>query len=262
MEARIIANMKCRPETTTPAIADQYTPSPADDLWAKLEEVQVDRPRSRRSRILTWSRSDPAHISFDVLRTKVLRSLRQNKWTTVAITSPEPGCGKSVVAANLAFSLANIRNRRTVLMDLDLRRPHISNLLGQEIVRPTYAFLEGMGAMESAFVRYGDNLAVSASRSGVRFPSELLQSELFRTALVEVRNRLQPDVLLLDLPPVLGSDDVLALLPNVDCTLLVVGAGLTTVAQVRRCEQELANQTNLLGMVLNKCKHVDTSGYY
>ena len=80
--------------------------------------------------------------------------------------------------------------------------------------------------------------------------------------MMEIRNELQPDVILLDLPPVLGSDDVLALLPSIDCTLLVVGAGVTTIAQVRRCEQELAGETNLLGIVLNKCRHGETSGYY
>jgi Mrp family chromosome partitioning ATPase len=211
---------------------------------------------------VTFARSDPAHASFDVLRTKVMRSLGLNSWRTVAITSPEPGCGKSVVAVNLAFSIANLRSRRVVLLDLDLRRPQVSAMLGATMSRPTANLLQGNCPIEKAFVRYGDNLAVSASRSAVNLSAELLQSESARVVLRDILDRLNPDVVLLDLPPVLGSDDVLAFLPNVDCTLLVVGAGLTTIAQLRRCEQELAGETALLGMVLNKCEHEQRQGYY
>src|SRR6185369_15966260 len=96
-------------------------PSATDALWASLERVEFNRRRARRDRIVTFGRSDPAHASFDILRTKVLRSLRLNNWTTVAITSPEPGCGKSLVAVNLAFIMANVQNCRVVLLDLDLR---------------------------------------------------------------------------------------------------------------------------------------------
>jgi MinD-like ATPase involved in chromosome partitioning or flagellar assembly len=165
---------------------------------------------------------------------------------------------------NLAFSLANLSNYRVALVDLDFRRPQISTILGMgpDAARPTAAFLQGHRPIEAAFVRYGNNLAVSAGTSGVKFSAELLQSQAARAAMVQIRERLNPGIILVDMPPVLGSDDVLAFLPNVDCTLLVVGAGLTSIAQVRRCEKELANETNLLGMVLNKCRYGQSSGYY
>jgi protein-tyrosine kinase len=262
MEAGI-AKLKLQP-ALIPATggATQSSATPVDELWAALRRAELDRRRARRGRIVTFARSSPEHASFDVLRTKLLRSLRLNNWTTVAITSPEPGCGKSVVALNLAFSMANLQNCRVVLLDLDFRRPQVSAILDPHMARPTAAFLGGKTPVESAFVRYGSNLAVSAGRNGISFPAELLQSDSARAAMIEIRERLCPDVVLLDLPPILGSDDVLAFLPNVDCTLLVVGAGLTTAAQVRRCEQELANETNLLGMVLNKCQYGQSSGYY
>lgn len=262
MEPRL-AKLKLQPAAIT-VTGGTVEPSPtlSDGLWANLERAEIDERRARRGRIVTLTRRDPAHASFDILRTKVLRSLRFNNWTTVAITSPEPACGKSVVAANLAFSMANLQNCRVVLMDLDFRRPQLSAILGSEMSCPTAAFLEGKRTIEEAFVCYGDNLAVSAGRIGFDSPAELLQSRSAQAALMEVRQRLNPDVILLDLPPVLGGDDVLALLPSVDCTLLVIAAGLTTIAQVHRCEQELASETKLLGMVLNKCRHGESSGYY
>jgi protein-tyrosine kinase len=244
-----------------PAVDVSAQPS-VDALWASLSPAELDTRRARRGRVVTLDRSDPAHTSFDVLRTKVLRSLRFNSWTAVAITSPEPGCGKSVVALNLAFSLANLQSCRVVLVDLDFRRPQISAILGPEMARPTAAFLAGSSPIEDAFVRYGDNLAVTACGAGIDFSAELLQSTATRRAMMHIREQLNPTVILLDLPPLLAGDDVLAFLPNADCTLLVVGAGLTTIAQVRRCEQELAGETNMLGMVLNKCRHGQSNGYY
>jgi protein-tyrosine kinase len=263
MEPGLVKKLKLQPPRS-PAVDEVPGPSAAsaDQLWAAIERAEVDPRRARRNRIVTFARNEPEHASFDVLRTKLLRSLKLNNWTAVAITSPEPGCGKSVVAVNLAFSMANVKNCRVVLLDLDFRRPRIGAMLGLNTARPTAAFLDGKNSIERSFVRYGDNLAVSAGSDGVHLPAELLQSQPARAAMIEVRKRLSPDVILLDLPPVLGSDDVLAFLPNVDCALLVVGAGTTSITQVRRSERELSRDTNLLGMVLNKCRHEQDRGYY
>ena len=50
-------------------------------------------------------------------------------------------------------------------------------------------------------------------------------------------------------------DDVLAFLPNVDCALLVLAAEESPVAEADICEYELAQRTNVLGTVLNKCRY-------
>ena len=233
-----------------------------DEHWAGLERVELDLDRARSARLVTFAPGEPAQASFDVLRTKVLRCLDLNNWTTVAITSPEHESGKSVVAANLAFSLANLQSCRVVLLDLNLRQPQISSILGREMARPTESFLQGRASIKSTFVRYGQNLAVSASPHGINYSAELLQSQSARTAMMQVHDKLSPTVVVVDLPPVLGSDDVLAFLPNIDCTLLVAGAGMTTMAKIRSCEQELAGETNLLGIVLNKCRYGHDRGYY
>ncbi|TPI50225.1 CpsD/CapB family tyrosine-protein kinase [Mesorhizobium sp. B2-9-1] len=233
-----------------------------DEHWAGLERVELDGDRAREARLVTFAPGEPAQASFDVLRTKVLRCLNVNNWTTVAITSPEPETGKSIVAANLAFSLANLQSCRVVLLDLNLRQPQISSILGLGMARATESFLQGRSSIKSTFVRYGENLAVSASSHGVTRSAELLQSQSARTAMIQLHDKLCPAVVIVDLPAVLGSDDVLAFLPNIDCTLLVVGAGTTTMAKIRCCEQELVGETNLLGIVLNKCRYGHDGGYY
>ena len=72
-----------------------------------------------------------------------------------------------------------------------------------------------------------------------------------------------PDVILYDLPPMLMSDDVMAFVPHLDCVLLVAAAEQTRLDEVDKCEQDLAEQTNVLGVVLNKCRYMgEDYGYY
>lgn len=224
-------------------------------LWENLPKLSADLKLLARNRIVTAYRSDPAHVSFDMLRTALLQNLRQNDWTSVAITSPTPGCGKSVVALNLAFSLANQKECRTVLIDLDLRRPQIGKLLGLKAPPSVESFLKGHADVEDVFARYGDNVAIAANSRPVRFAAELLQSADAAKALKRVKQKLDPDVIIIDMPPMLNSDDVHAFVPHVDCALLVVAAEMTTFREADICERSLAEKTNVLGVVLNKCRY-------
>src|SRR5690606_38826004 len=112
-----------------------------DTLWSKLPLRKADPVLAARKRLVTVGRSDPSHAAFDILRAKVLQVLRQNKWTSIAVTSPTPGCGKTVVGLNLAFSLEHQKDCRTLLVDLDLRRPQVAKTLDIPGPRPLESFL-------------------------------------------------------------------------------------------------------------------------
>jgi len=205
---------------------------------------------------------DEAHTAFDIMRTRVLQALHQNHWTSIAITSPTAGCGKTAVGLNLAFSMANRRDCRTVLVDLDLRRPRVGAALGTRNPSAVVDFLKGHKSLEETFFRYGDNLAIACNSQPERLAAELLQSPDTARALQSVKEKLAPDAMLFDLPPMLANDDVIAFLPNVDCAILVVEAEVSTAAEIDLCERELSQKTNVLGVVLNKCRFTpDKYGY-
>lgn len=223
--------------------------------WAELPRLKIDPSSMERNRIVTANRSDEAHVAFDMMRTKLLQSLRQNNWTTVAITSPTPGCGKTFTALNLAFSLANQQDCRTLLLDLDMRRPQIGKTLGLQNAGSMESFLAGETDIEDIFKCHGGNLAIAANNRAAHYSAELLQSSACADALLDMRQRMNPDIVLFDLPPMLSTDDVLAFLPNVDCAILVAAAEQTTLSEVDICEQSLSEKTNMLGVVLNKCHY-------
>ncbi len=230
--------------------------------WPGLKRFKPDFSVLRDNRIVTGSRFEPANAALEVLRTKVLRLLREYGWKSIIVTSPTPGCGKSVIAINLAFSLARVADRHVALLDLDLRRPSVAKYLQLEAPVPMEKFLTGTATVEEIFVSWQDSLAIAANESLVADPIGLLQSSSAQAAIAKVDEELKPDVIIGDMPPVFDSGDVLAFASSFDCVLLVAGAGTTTISEIETCERELARVTNVLGIVLNKCEFMaHRSGY-
>ena len=231
-------------------------------LWQTLPAASFKPKVLARSRIVTASRLVPAYVQFDKLRTSLLQRMRHNDWKTIAITSPTAGCGKTSVTVNLALSLAHHLDLKTVVVDLDLRKPKVGPLLDLRARVPMEKFLKGEASVSETFYRYSNNVAIAVNDLPVRFASELLQSPTTGRAIQDIRQQLAPDILIFDMPPMLPTDDVGVFIPKVDCALLVLGAGASTKREADLCERELARETNVAGVVLNKCKFPpDTYGY-
>lgn len=191
---------------------------------------------------------------FDQLRTRLFQSLKSNGWSRVAVTSPAPGCGSTFTACNLALSLSRLMSTRTVLMDLNLRSPGIARALGLRPDLPLRRLLTGEVPLSEGLVRYSDNLAVGLTAQGETASAEVLHDPRTAATLDEMKATLTPDVMLYDLPPMLGYDDVDAFLPQVDGVLLVIDGTVTVARQVAECERMIAGKTRLLGVVLNKSR--------
>ena len=182
---------------------------------------------------------------------------RSNGWHRVAITSPGPACRKSTVALNLAFSLGRQPDLRTILCEMDLRRPSLARLLGLRTKHSFARVLEGAAPLSTQALRHGPNLAIASQTSPARRPAELLHSPAVATVLDAIKTDWNPSVLIFDMPPMLANDDALAVMGQMDCALIIAAAESTTIAEIDRCEREIASQTNVLGVVLNKCRYMD-----
>jgi protein-tyrosine kinase len=243
-----------------PGQGPAMSPGPSSpDVWETIERVQIDDARIADERIVAWKKTDPAHIAFDVLRTRLLRILAENGWRKVLITSPSKGCGKTTVSINLAVSLSRQAAVRTLLFDLDLRTPGIARRLGFSAASVA-DWLRADPPPRPPFVRIGDNLAVCLNRP-VQNSAELLQDERTAQRLDAAIAELDPAAVIYDTPPMLACDDALGLLPQVDCVLLVAGAGQTTAEEIEECERLLEGHTNFLGVLLNKCEPLPGAGY-
>jgi Mrp family chromosome partitioning ATPase len=196
------------------------------------------------------------------MRTKILQTMRANGWRRLAITSPTPACGKSTVALNLAFSFARQPDVRLILTELDLRRPSLGRLLNSTHETGIEDVLRGTLPFSEQALRYGDNLALSLARRPVRDAAELFQADKAAQVLAGIEADYAPDLMIFDTPPMLASDDVMAISAHIDCALIVAGAENTTIKQIDVCERDLAAQTNVMGVVLNKCRFIEEEQSY
>ena len=230
------------------------TSSKVDDRWRALNPFEVQDKDLVQHRVVTRT-ARKAATPFDILRTKALLQMRQNGWTRLAITSPMPSSGKSTLACNLALGLGRQRDLRSILFDLDLRDPSVQNFFK---TRPPYGISEMMtGAVpfEKQALRFGDNVAVSMAQTAESDPTRILLAEETADQLDQIQADYEPDIMIFDLPSVLVNDDSRAFLNNADCALIVVRADATHYGQYETCQREVAEHTNVLGVVLNAYRH-------
>lgn len=248
-----------------PALVKPPSPAGIADADVHYEQTQVvalDEAHLENQRIIAHQKAHPASWAFDLLRTQVLQKMDENGWRTLAVTSPSMESGKTVIAINLAIGIAQQTNRTSLLVDLDLRRPRVAEALGLRRDVSLNEVLVGNSLVEDALVNPGiPRFVVLPTQRPVPNSAEILSSTRAAALLSELRERYADRIVILDLPPVLAADDVLALLPRVDCVLLVVGNGVSTQKEIEESMNRLS-KNNLLGVVLNKDDAPSRSAYY
>lgn len=234
--------------------------SPKDEVFARWASLNEFKPKSRdltRNRIFTYQASRDG-TAFDITRTRTIRQMTDQGWKRLAITSPTDSCGKSTVVLNLAFSLVRQSDLRVIVIETDIRRPTLARALGNRSNGSVGDLLSGKSQFQDCAVRIGDNLAVVTQAVSAGNASDILLSPQTGQTLNEIDALYAPDIMIFDTPPLLVTDDTLAFLKHIDCALLVAAAGKTTIKQIDNCERELAAQTNVLGITLNKVRYMSS----
>ncbi|GIT93295.1 chromosome partitioning protein [Jannaschia sp. AI_61] len=244
-----------------PAPVEDHAVSP-EAAWQALAPLSLDSARMERNRIVALQGGRMTSAT-DMMRTRILQQMRANNWRRLAITSPTAGCGKTTISLNLAFSLSRQPDLRTLLLDLDLRRPAIAKTLGVTQDIDFVRVMDGSGQFADNALRHGDTLAISSTQHPQSHPAELLGRASVADTLHEIEVAYDPTLMIFDMPPMLVSDDMMAFAGQVDCVLMLAAAEMTTIKEIDLCERELSSQTNVLGVVLNKCRHIGADyGYY
>ena len=89
-----------------PVKEDELTELPFANIeYNKSRRVSTPQAKLSENRLIAGNKSDPRATAFRLLRTQVLHAMRENGWTSVAVTGPTSGVGKSLIAANLAVSI-------------------------------------------------------------------------------------------------------------------------------------------------------------
>lgn len=270
--AKARAARKATKEGETPDHRPRQAPRPdpglkaqearPDALWAALREIPIANAQARKMRLSALMGNEFA-APYDILRTRVLRQMRAEGWKRLAVTSPNKSCGKTTVSLNLALAMARQADLRVMLLDFDLRRPSLAGLLGQQAgAHDLEALLSGARDFSEHAVRFGPNLAIGLNRRPVPHSAETLLAATTASTLDDIESRFKPDIIIFDTAPMMGNDDNLAFLGQVDCALLVAAADSTSAGQLDTSERDLSGLTNVLGTVINKCRYLDERDGY
>jgi hypothetical protein len=232
--------------------------TPAYDLaevsYSKTRVVKLRAGHLEKHRIFAFNKNDPTSLIFDVLRTQILQKMEENGWRTIAITSPTPAVGKTVVAINLAMSIAQKTDRTAMLVDFDLRQPRIGAYLGLPMDKSLNDLLDGKAELSDIFVNPDiPRMVVLPTRSAAKNPSETLSSSAISSLIKDLREHYESRITIFDLPSLLHSDDAIAVIPQIDCILMVVANGMSTKREIDDAIRHLS-KANLLGTVFNKAQ--------
>jgi protein-tyrosine kinase len=228
-----------------------------------IREIELDSAYLQSKRMIAYDGQDPRSRSFDMLRSQVLRSMDVKGWKILAVTSPTSGCGKTVTAINLALSMARQPERQVFLVDMDLRKPQVAACLGIMGDEGVLGVLEGHITLSSAVIQahIGNCKFEVLPTAPTLHSSDLMGSRAMSALLHEIGKQGRPRIVILDLPPLLTGEDVIAILPQVDCVLLVAAVGTSTVSEIEECNKHLES-TDVVRFVLNKVPESSVNHHY
>ncbi len=219
-------------------------------------QYKIDPDLMRQRRIVTLNNYNVESESFRMLRTKILKQLRENHWNSFAITAPTQDAGKTTVAVNLAIAMAMDVNQTVLLVDLDLRHPKVHWYFGLENEFGLRDYFLSDKPLSDILISPGiDRLALLPGRGQAIGSSEILSGPKMKALVNELNSkRAQSRIIIYDLPPVLATDDVLTVMEFYDALLLVVEEGKNQPDEVKQTLNLLSGK-KMLGTVLNKSQN-------
>lgn len=206
----------------------------------------------------------PNHVleCYRVLRAHLGLQLGNREGAKVVMfTSARPSEGKTVTAANLAWTLQSI-GAKTLLVDLDFRKGRVHNLFGVDRYPGFCQALTGELVLEDV-VRH-THLANFhyCTRGNTSAGSAELLCRLSLEENIAIW-RQQYDWIILDTPPVLGLSETTNLQRVADAVVLVVKAEKTHGKDVTEAVEQLMRAgAPMAGFVLNNIDMSKVSNYY
>src|SRR5664280_109719 len=200
--------------------------------------------------------------AYRALRTSILLSRTGQSTKVLMVTSALPQEGKTTTSVNLAIVLAQ-RDARVLLIEGDMRRAGISQVFDFESDTGLSTVLGGNTVAEVAIrsVPGVPNLSVLPAGPVPLNPSEMLASPRMRDLLASLSSEF--DYVIIDTPPVLSVTDAVLLSKLADSTLLVIRAGMTSKAALRRAYDVLAQvDAHIMGVILNAADFTEPDRYY
>lgn len=228
--------------------------------YLRALKMQKQVEPKREILVKTGSR-DTINEAFRVLRTNIEFMMKNKDANVAAVTSFNPGSGKSFISMNLAVSLA-IKGRKVLVVDCDLRHASLSTYVDSPhkgISNYLSGQTDDIDSLICAVSGY-DNLFVLPVGVIPPNPTELVADERFKQIIAKLKG--EYDYIFLDCPPIEIVADTQIIDQYADRTLFVIRAGLcerSMLSELNSLYEE--NKYNNLALILNGTE-ISKSGYF
>ena len=189
--------------------------------------------------------------NFKVLRSQILFPKDGERPRTIMVTSAFPGEGKTFVAANLAVSIALGIDEYVLLVDCDLRRPQLHEMLGYTNSEGLHEYLTRKKQLPDLIIRTKiDKLSMLTAGNVPQNPTELMSSAMMEEFLEEVKGRYQDRFIVIDSAPSQTTAESNVLAKYVDGIIFVVMAQKSPREIIQKSIEDLERK-KILGIVFN-----------
>jgi capsular exopolysaccharide synthesis family protein len=199
---------------------------------------------------------------FRALATRLQTRRKERDFKSLQITSAMVNEGKTLVASNLAVTLASYTGARVLLIEGDLHRPTIASLFGlgrREGIGEWWSAREGKERISHYVCRLEKtSLWFLSAGTSTDQPSQILQSARFAETFVQLASWF--DWVVVDSTPMSPMADANLWSRLVDGTLLVVREGVTAIRSLKKGLESL-DDPKLVGIVLNEASEFDHTNY-
>jgi capsular exopolysaccharide synthesis family protein len=239
----------------------QPWPEVSPNRVGHLEVGTVEVKVSLDSRLVAYS--DPNGLGAEKFRALVTRLdhlRKQQEMKSLQVTSSVINEGKTLVAGNLAVTLAKYSGAMTLLIEGDLHRPSLAALFGLSELPGLSHWWSGNEMDLSEFVYKLNEMPLWILPAGkpCDLPSRILSSTRFAKALLQLASQFEWTVV--DSTPMMPTVDANLWSRLVDGTLLVVREGIAPIKALKKGLQAL-DHPKLVGLVINESTSHDYIGY-
>ncbi len=203
-----------------------------------------------------FDQESPIATEMRRLYSNIRNSVRKDSMRSFMVTSANRGEGKSTIASHLALTVARFKDKKSLVVDADLRRPKIHEVFNVPKSPGLFECLQGdidpLKAIKDTRI---DNLKVIPSGKTVRSPAHLFEREV----MVEIFEKIKfyYDLVIVDSAPVVPVSDPMLVSGAVDGVILVILAGMTPQKVALRAKNILADaNANISGIVVNNLSEV------
>ena len=210
---------------------------------------QLHSPTPGLELVSMWRPLSFVAEQYRVAATRLELMTGDRKSTAIVVTSAVMGEGKSSTALNLGYVLAKDLDRRTIVIDCDLKRPMQHIYAGVWQHPGLVEVLRGTKAVEDCVQRLGE-AGPWILPAGAVGDNPLALSKMHQLAdlITDLKERF--DYVIIDAPPVLPLADMQVLASMGDLLAYVVKASMTGRDVVQKALKAIGDTTNV-GVILN-----------